>query len=129
VGNRKQSLVKDGGSVILMSSVSAVRGTAGMSIYSASKGAIESLAQSAAIELAPRRIRVNAIRAGAFESPMHERIVARLTPEQYDAYCAKHPLGIGRAIDVAQMAVYLMSDAGRWITGSSMCVDGGYSCK
>lgn len=129
VAARRDSIVKDGGAVVLMSSVAATRGTAGMALYAASKGAIESLVRSSAVELATRRIRVNAIRAGAFESGMHSRIVARLTPDQFDNYAARHPLGIGRASDVAQAVVFLLSDAGRWVTGSAFTIDGGYSCR
>lgn len=127
VGARKDSILKDGGAVVMMSSVAAVCGTSGMSAYSASKGAIESLVPSAAVELAPRRIRVNAIRAGAFDSPMHARICNKLTEQGMNDYAAKHPLGFGKADDIAQMAVYLMSDAGRWITGTCVTVDGGMS--
>lgn len=124
-----KKLMKDGGSIVLMSSVAAARGTAGMTLYSASKGAIEGFARAAAVELAPRRIRVNCIRAGAFASPMHNRISQRLTPEQMDQYVAKHPLGLGRTEDIANMALYLLSDAGRWITGTAVAVDGGYGGK
>lgn len=122
-------LVKDGGSIVLMSSVAAVRGTAGMALYSASKAAVEGFSRAAAVELATRRIRVNCIRAGAFASPMHNRIAQRLTPEQMDQYVAKHPLGLGRVEDIANMALYLLSDAGRWITGQAIGVDGGMTAK
>lgn len=125
----RNSILKDGGSVVMMSSVAAVCGTSGMTIYAASKGAIEGLVRSAAIELATRRIRVNAIRAGGFQSPMHSRIAARATPDSLDDYAAKHPLGFGKSEDVANMAVYLLSDMGRWITGSMVVVDGGFSCR
>ena len=121
--------VKDGGSIVMMSSVAAIRGTAGMSIYSASKGAIEALVRAAAVELAPKRIRVNAVRAGAFDSPMHERLTSNMRALQVDDYAARHPLGFGRAEDVANAVVFLLSDAAKWITGSAMAVDGGYSCK
>lgn len=129
VASRKGSCLRDGGSVVFMSSVAVSRGTPGMSLYASSKGAIEALVTSAAVELAPRRIRVNAIRAGAFSSPMHERLVGRLNEVQLDAYVAKHPLGIGKSDDIANMAVYLMSDMARWVTGSILTVDGGYSAK
>lgn len=126
---RKDGILRDGGSIVLMSSVAAVRGTAGMAVYSASKAAVEGLARAAALELAPRRIRVNCIRAGAFASPMHTRIAQRLTPEQQDEYAGRHPLGIGRAEDVAHLALYLLSDASRWMTGACVPLDGGYTAK
>lgn len=129
VAMRSGSIMKDGGSIVLMSSVAAIRGTPGMTIYSASKGAIESLTLSAAMELAPRRIRVNAIRAGAFESPMHTRMMARTTQHGADDYAARHPLGFGRAEDIANVAVFLLSDAAKWVTGACWATDGGFSAK
>jgi NAD(P)-dependent dehydrogenase (short-subunit alcohol dehydrogenase family) len=79
----------------------------------------------AAIELAQRRIRVNCVAAGAFRSPMHERIVKRM-PSGEDAYAAKHPLGIGPVEAVRDAVLHLLSDASRWTTGTTVVVDGGY---
>lgn len=125
----RASILKDGGAFVMMSSVAAVCGTSGMTVYAASKGAIESLVRSAAIEWAPRRIRVNAIRAGGFQSPMHARIAARATPDAMNDYAQRHPLGFGKSDDVAQIAVFLLSDAGKWVTGACWTADGGYSAK
>lgn len=127
--SRKEPLVKDGGSIVFMSSVAAVRGQSGMSLYCASKGAIEALARAAAVELAPRRIRVNCIRAGAFASPMHTRITQRSTPDAIDEYARKHLFGFGRAEDIAQAAIFLLADTSKWITGTSLTVDGGFSVR
>lgn len=126
---KRDSLLKDGGSFVIMSSVAAVCGASGMTVYAASKGAIEALVRSAAIEWAPRRIRVNAIRAGGFQSPMHSRIAARGTADTMAEYAARHPLGFGKAEDVAHMAVFLLSDAGKWATGAMFTLDGGYSAR
>lgn len=123
----KHSILKDGGSIVFMSSVAAVRGTAGMALYSASKAAIEAMARCAAVELAHRRIRVNCIRAGGFTSPMHSRIAARLTQRSIDEYAARHPLGFGKSEDIANLAVFLLSDLSRWVTGACLTADGGYS--
>lgn len=126
---KRDSILKDGGSFVVMSSVAAVCGSSGMTVYAASKGAVEALVRSAAIEWAPRRIRVNAIRAGGFQSPMHSRIAARATEGSMADYAARHPLGFGKAEDIANMAVYLLSDAGKWISGTAVTVDGAYSCR
>lgn len=126
---RNKPLVKDGGSIVFMSSVAATHGQTGMSLYCASKGAIEALTRAAAVELAPRRIRVNAIRAGAFASPMHTRITQGMTEAAIDAYAARHLFGFGKPEDIAHAALFLLGDTGRWITGTCMEVDGGYSCK
>ncbi len=126
---RRKSILKDGGSVVMMSSVAATCGSAGLSVYGATKGAIESLVKNVAIEWAPRKIRVNAIRAGGFHSPMHDRIINSMPCGSYNDYLARHPLGFGTCEDIASMAVYLLSDAGRWVTGAALTVDGGYSCR
>lgn len=132
VGNavsKGAKLVKDGGSIVMMSSVAATHGQSGMTLYCASKGAIEALVRAAAVELAPKRIRVNAIRAGAFASPMHTRITQGMTEAGIDAYAARHLLGFGKAQDIAHAALFLLGDTSSWITGTCMEVDGGFSCR
>ncbi len=118
-----KGVMADGGSIVLISSVAAHRGTAGMTAYSAGKAAVEGMARAAAVELAPRGIRVNCVAAGAFRSPMHDRIVKRTSEE---AYAAKHPLGIGEVEAVRDAVMHLLSDASRWTTGTTVVVDGGY---
>jgi NAD(P)-dependent dehydrogenase (short-subunit alcohol dehydrogenase family) len=122
-----KALMRDGGSLIYMSSVAAITGTTGLALYSATKGSIEGMVRSLAIELAPRQIRVNSIISGAIQTPMHDRLTASLSKEAVEDYQRRHPLGFGEPIDICQLAVFLFSDAGRWITGSSIVVDGGYS--
>jgi NAD(P)-dependent dehydrogenase (short-subunit alcohol dehydrogenase family) len=122
----KRGVMVDGGSIVLMSSVAAHRGTPGMTAYSAGKAAIEAMVRCAAVELAPRRLRVNAVAAGAFTSPMHERIVRGMpNVDAVIAYKAKHPLGFGSVDAVRDAVLHLLSDAARWTTGSTLVVDGG----
>jgi NAD(P)-dependent dehydrogenase (short-subunit alcohol dehydrogenase family) len=121
-----KGVMADGGSIVLMSSVAAHRGTAGMAAYSASKAAVEGMARAAAVELAARRIRVNCVAAGAFRSPMHERVTKRMPHAAQDAYAAAHPLGIGDVEAVRDAVLHLLSDASRWTTGSTVIVDGGF---
>lgn len=80
-----------------------------------------------AIELANRGIRVNAILAGAVETNMHKEIISRISKELIEKYESKHLLGFGEAEDISHMVSFLLSPASRWITGSSIIVDGGYS--
>lgn len=121
-----KGMLKDAGSIVLMSSVAAHRGTAGMAAYSASKGAIEAMARAAAVELAPRRIRVNCVAAGAFDSPMHAAITRTLPDAVRIAYEGKHPLGLGTVYAVRDEVLHLLGPASRWTTGTTVVVDGGY---
>jgi len=116
-------------SVVLMSSVAAARGQAGMAVYSAAKAALEGAARSLAVELAPRRIRVNTLAAGAVRTAMHNQITQRLPEAAAEAYEQKHLLGFGAPEDVARSAAFLLSDWARWITGTTLTVDGGYTCR
>ncbi len=123
----RSGVMAPGASLLLMSSVAAHRGRGGMAAYSAAKAAIEGAVRALAVELAPRDIRVNALAAGGVLTPMNDRIVANLAEGGADAYAAAHPLGMGRPEDVADAALFLLSPAARWITGTAMIVDGGYS--
>lgn len=119
-----KGVMADGGSIILMSSVAAHRGTAGLVAYGAGKAAIEAMVRSAAVELAPRRIRVNAVAAGAFRSPMHDRTTSRMTAASVDAYAKAHPLGFGPLEAVRDAVLGLLHEP--WTTGTVRVVDGGY---
>lgn len=122
-----KGVMSDGGAFVFMSSVAAITGTPGLSLYSATKGAIEAITRALAVELAPKSIRVNAIAAGAVETPMHHRLLSSMPEQAVKDYQSKHPLGFGQPIDISNLAAFLMTDAGRWVTGASLVIDGGYS--
>ena len=122
-------LVAPGSALVLMGSVAARCGTPGLAAYTAAHGAIEALGRSLACELAPRGIRVNVLLAGAVETPLHARLCEALSPEAVDDYRLRHPLGFGSADDIAALAAFLLSPGGRWITGSAVVIDGGYSAR
>ncbi len=118
-------LLKDGSAVVNMSSASAIQGAAGLSIYSATKGALICLTKSLARELAPRKVRVNAVAPGQVRTELLTRTLARLKPEQQKALEAAHPLGFGNPDDVAAAVAFMGSAQAKWITGQVLVVDGG----
>lgn len=125
----RRGVMRDGGSIVFMSSVSSLRGRRGMVAYSSAKAATSGLVRALAIELAERGIRVNSIAAGAIETEMHHDFANTVSKEMVANYRSLHPLGFGRADDVAQAVMFLVSDASRWITGVDLSVDGGYAAK
>lgn len=125
----KRGVVEDGGSLVFMSSVSAIRGRPGMTAYSAAKAAVDGMVRVLAGEMNERRIRVNSIIAGAVETTMHMDFVNSVNDELVRNYEALHLLGFGRPEDIGNAAMFLLSDASRWITGTNMVVDGGYTAK
>lgn len=124
-----KGVLADGASLVFMSSVAATRGTAGMAAYSAAKAAVEGMVRSLACEMASRRIRVNALAAGAVQTEMHERLTGTLGDAAVAEYEARHPLGFGETEDIAAAALFLLGPASKWITGTTFVVDGGYSAR
>ena len=102
------------------------------SLYSLSKGALNSLTKSLAFELGPRGIRVNAIAPGTVDTAMRRKSIVNLPAEaqaELKAYVERsYPLGrIGRPSDIAGMAVHLASEEAAWTSGGIFAVDGGYT--
>jgi len=118
-----------GGSIIFISSVMGVVGENGKTMYSMTKGALISAVKSLSIELATRKIRINAISPGVVETPMSKNAIYSRNEESLDKIKSLHPLGLGQPEDVANACVFLLSDASKWITGTNMLVDGGYLAK
>jgi NAD(P)-dependent dehydrogenase (short-subunit alcohol dehydrogenase family) len=113
-----------GGAIVNTSSIAATGGTAGLSIYAASKGALDSMVRALALELGPDGIRLNNVSPGVIRTPMSAGL-----PEDYLASIAKHSAlkRIGEPQDVADVAVWLCSEEARFITGQSVLVDGGFN--
>lgn len=125
----RRGVLEDGGAIVMMSSVASVCGRPALSSYCAAKAAVDGLVRSLSVEFADRAIRVNSITAGAVETEMHQEFVGSISDAAARDYADFHPLGFGKPLDVANMAVFLLSDGGRWITGAAMAVDGGAAAK
>jgi NAD(P)-dependent dehydrogenase (short-subunit alcohol dehydrogenase family) len=117
------------GSVVFISSVMGSVGSSAASAYSMAKAALDGMARSLAIELAGRRIRVNCVAPAFVRTPMFERVGASWDNEQRAAVEALHPLGLGLPEDIANAVAFLLADTGRWITGTVLVVDGGYTAQ
>ncbi len=117
----------DGGAIVFISGGVALVGQAAVAAYAASKGAIVAMTKSLAVELAKDRIRVNCVCPGYIETGMLEKVRNTLTPDQFSSLERMHPLGIGQPLDVAYAIAFLAADTGRWITGTALIVDGGYT--
>jgi len=120
-----------GGSIIQVSSISAFRGAPDeeqpVIAYSASKGAVISLTIDLAVKLAPHGIRVNCIAPGPFDTDMMNHI--RNDPDRLREFLKSVPLGrAGTADDVKGVAVFLASEASRFMTGQTLTLDGGSTC-
>jgi 3-oxoacyl-[acyl-carrier protein] reductase len=115
----------DGGSIINLSSIVGSHPVAGALLYASTKGAVETLTRGLALKLAPRKIRVNAI------APGHTEIEGNVAAGAFEGgvgavLAGKTPLGrLGRATDVAPLAVFLASDESAWITGEVIRAAGG----
>ena len=116
-----------GGSIVFLSSVMAQVGSPGAAAYSMTKSALTGLVKSLAVEFAPRKIRVNCVAPGFVKTPMFDRISAPWNAEQRARVESDHLLGFGEPGDVAGAIAFLLADTGRWITGSVLVVDGGYT--
>jgi len=116
-------------SFVLISSIMAQLGQSGKIGYCSSKGALTSGAKAMAIELANKNIRVNSILPGLVKSEMSKKLFDIITDDAKIEIERMHPLGIGSVNDVANACLFLLSDASRWITGTNLIVDGGYSAK
>jgi len=114
----------DGAAVVFTSSTVATAANSGSSVYSATKGALNKIAQIAANELAERKIRVNIVSPGPVETPGLENAV----PAEAKAFLAGATAlqRLGRADEIAKTVLFLASDAASFITGQELVADGGY---
>ena len=108
--------------IVFISSIASKFGAKGFNHYSASKGALDALMRSLAVELAPE-IRVNSILPGGIRTERTESMFTN--PELEGRLDANYPLGLGLPTDIASCVEFLLSDHSRWITGQQLVIDGG----
>lgn len=125
----KKKYGNEGASFILISSITSLIGRPGLTAYSASKGAVNAGIRPIALEIAPKKMRVNAICPGTILTPLMQNFLDSLTEDEQIKRNAGYPLGLGKCEDVANLAIFLLSDEARWITGQSIAVDGGYTIQ
>lgn len=127
---KKKYLYKTGASFVFISSVFGVVSQPAIIAYSSSKGALISGVKSIALEFASKNIRANCISPGQIKSTrMTENIFKKLSKEEKTKRIEMYPLGYGKPEDIANASAFLLSDASRWITGTNLIVDGGYSAR
>jgi len=120
-------MIGDGGSVIFTVGIGATRGIPGGSVSAATWGALLSMLPSLAVELAPRRIRVNAVSPGAIDTGIWAKILPPdVLEETLTATASRVPLGrLGATREIAEVVAFLASDAAGYITGENIVVGGG----
>ena len=125
--SKKKYLDKNGASFVFISSVMGILGQLGKIGYCSSKGSLISGVKAMALELASKKIRVNCILPGVVETEMSSEMFQKLSEESKKNIVDMHPLGLGKPEDIAYACVYLLSDSARWVTGTNLIIDGGYS--
>lgn len=119
----KKGNMNDGGSIVVMSSISSIRGYKAKTEYCVSKAAVDAFMRCMALELAPKRIRINSVMAAEVLTPM--ALKARETNAMVGASDFEAPLGPSEPYEVANTIAFLLSDATKTITGTSILIDGG----
>lgn len=123
----KKKKISRGASIIFISSISGIYISAmANSVYSASKGAVNGIAKALALELAGKQIRVNTIAPGMIETNILSEGI--ISDSQLSEDAKRYPLGrYGKPEEIAYATIYLLSDASKWVTGSNLLIDGGYT--
>jgi len=122
------TLIERRGNIVNVSSVTGLRAFPGVLAYCVSKAGVDQLTRCAALELAAKGVRVNAVNPGVVVTEIHRR--GGMSDEEYAAFLERskqtHPLGrVGQADEIAELVLFLASDRASWITGASYAIDGG----
>jgi NAD(P)-dependent dehydrogenase (short-subunit alcohol dehydrogenase family) len=125
----KNIFAQENGSIVFISSVYGLVGSAANVGYAMSKAALHGVTKSLAIELAPKNIRVNCVAPGFVKTKMFDEISDSFNSDYHKTLNDLHPLGLGEPEDIANTIAFLLSDMAKWITGSIISVDGGFTAQ
>ena len=117
------------GSIVFISSVYGVVGSAANVAYATSKAALIGMTKALAIEFAPKNIRVNCVAPGFIKTNMADGVNQMFDAAYEERIEAMHPLGWGSAEDIANSIAFLLSDASKWTTGAVFNIDGGFTAQ
>lgn len=125
----KSKILTKNSSIVFISSISGIyTSSIAFSVYSASKGALNGLIKSLALELAQKEIRINSINPGIVETNIFDSGI--ITSENLENEKQKYPLKrFGKPSDIAYATIFLLSDASSWITGANLVIDGGFTLQ
>lgn len=125
----KKKKINKGASVVMIASIAGTgRRSVGNAVYGSAKAALQTMVRYTALELAPKKIRVNGVCPGMVNTPFIHS--GALTEEQLETDKASYPLKrYGEPEDIAHGVAYLLSDASSWVTGTSLVIDGGITAK
>lgn len=121
----KRNNIGQSSSIVFLSSIASLLGYKGLISYSTSKGAINSLTKSLAIELASNKIRVNAISPGHINTELFNQNKELYSKDFLNELETQYPFGLGKTEDVANLVAFLLSNKSKWITGQNIVIDGG----
>lgn len=128
-GFRQKGVRAGDASLVFVSSVMGLIGAPACAAYCASKGAVIAMTKAIALELTSENIRCNCVAPAFVRTEMLDELAAATGPDRMAAVEACHPLGFGEPRDVSNAIAYLLSPMSRWITGTTMTVDGGYTAQ
>jgi NAD(P)-dependent dehydrogenase (short-subunit alcohol dehydrogenase family) len=122
----QQKKINDNASIVLISTISTQHSYFGGALYVSTKAALEAYSRSLGLELASKKVRVNTLSPAMVKTEIYENTLkTTLSDEHTKKYESTYPFGIGEAKDVANAIVFLLSNASKWITGTTIKMDGG----